>query len=364
MSWFLSNRRRVRADVDDADDVGEQLTEGGGPGDGPAMAGKRRWSGDRRAKQLSGPRGGVGGFVTATSTRAFLVLMVGAIVAGPAALLIELSRPEVAPAVTAVAPAAAEVGSAARAGSTATHLVRVWLSAGNKDREQVAALVMMPPQTLQLPAVRPQPPTWVQVADVDQTTVGEWRVLVQAGGGLAGRAATYLVLVQVDDTTATALTMPARIPAPPAPTTRPADLRTVRLSDPAAAAVSGFTTALLTGDADLSRWVSPDSTLQPGPKACQTVTITQVLSNTADPTPAAGSELTVLASVDCTITKATESRQPVAQPLQYPLLLRARDGRWEVVRYADATPHNSHNAAAATPAGTVTPSPSSSRTER
>lgn len=313
-------------------------------------------------QELGGRRGGVGGFTTSASTRLFLVAILGAVVAGPVALLSHLSRPpQVAPAVSAAAPAVADVGQASRASSTATRLVRVWLSAGVQDRDRVADLVMVPPQSVQLPAVRPKPPTWLEVAAVDQTAVGEWRVLVQAGGGLAGPAATYLVLVQVNDTGAAAVSLPARVTATAPPTAAPPNLATIRLRHPAADAVSGFTTSLLTADLKLSRWVSPDSTLQPGPKACQAVTLTQVLSNTADPEPADGTELTVLATVTCTVTKATATRPVVAQPLQYPLVLRARDGRWEVVRYAESAlrPANpTTRPSAAAPQLTTTPTSS------
>lgn len=92
---------------------------------------------------------------------------------------------------------------------------------------------------------------------------------------------------------------------------------------------------MLTGDVELSRWLSPDSSLQPGPQACETVKATQVLSNSAEPVLADGNELTVLATVDCTTTQGP-GRSLIVQSLQYPLVLRARDGRWEVVDYADS----------------------------
>lgn len=175
----------------------------------------------------AGRRGGVEGFTTSTSTRLFLTLLVGAFVAGPAALVLELGRPPVAPVVAAAPPATIqEVGPSSRAAATATQLVRAWLSASSEDREQLAGLVMVPPPTWPLPAVRPTPPAWVDVADLQQTSAGEWRVLVQAGGGLAGRAATYLVLVQVTDRRAAAVSMPARVTAPiaaPPPRPRPQD---------------------------------------------------------------------------------------------------------------------------------------------
>ena len=375
MTALLSRRGRMKGDNprDDQDaggesgDVNEEeaaprraaepLPAAPRPGEGLAV-----WW-----RELGGRRGGVGGFTTSASTRLFLVAILGAVVAGPVALLSELSRPpRFAPAVSAAAPAVADVGQASRASSTATRLVRVWLSAGVQDRDRVADLVVVPPQSLQLPAVRPKPPTWLEVAAVDQTAMGEWRVLVQAGGGLAGPAATYLVLVQVNDTSAAAVSLPARVTATAPPATAAANLTTVRLNHPAADAVSGFTTSLLTGDLELSRWVSPDSTLQPGPKACQAVTLTQVLSNTSDPEPVDGAELTVLATVTCTLSKATATRPVVAQPLQYPLVLRARDGRWEVVQYADSTPRpaNPTTAAPSTAAPQLTSTPTSSPTGR
>ena len=358
MTALLSGRRRARAQDDD------QGAEQVGDGDGSEAAAEPRRSWARRVG-LDG-RGGVGGFTTSTSTRVFLVLIVAAIAAGPVALLLQMGRPEVAQVLSNTPePTAAAAGPAARAASTATQFVRVWLSAGSNDRDQVVALVMVPPQTVQLPAARPAPPTWVEVADVEQTTPGEWRVLVQAGGGLAGSRATYLVLVRVGDAGAAAVSMPARVPAPVPPAPRAASLKTIRLSDPAAQAVSGFTTSLLTGDPEINRWVAPDSTLQSGPKACQAVTVTQVLSNTAEPTPIDTSELTVLATVDCTIAQASASRQLISQPLQYPLVLRARDGRWEVARYADAAPKvASPTTATPSAAGTAGTSPTSPPTGR
>lgn len=364
MKRFLSGRRQ-RGQVKVVDNIDDELTRAVGADDSEVVEGARRRSDDRRSA-VTGRRGGVDGFATSTSTRLFFALIVGAVVAGPAALLMELGRPEVTPALTTAPSAPAAVGPAFRAASAATQLVRVWLSAGSQDQERVAALVMMPPQTLRLPALRPKPPTWIEVAAVDEAPAGEWRVLVQAGGGLAGQTATYLVLVRVSDTSAAAVSMPARVPAPAPPHSTFANLKTVRLSDPAAAAVSGFITSLLTGDVELDRWLSPDSTLQPGPKACQAVAVTQLLSNTA-PTPTDGSEQTVLATVDCTIVKASATRQLVAQPLQYPLVLRARDGRWEVVRYGVSPAGNADSTTAASQpaaATTRTPAPKPSPTER
>lgn len=364
MKRFLSiHRRRSQAKV--VDDIDDQPTEAVGADDSEVVEGARRRSDDGRSA-VTGRPGGMGGFATSASTRLFFALIVGAVVAGPAALLVELARPEVTPALTAAPSGPAAVGPASRAASAASQLVRVWLSAGSQDRKRVAALVMMPPQTLRLPVVRPKPPTWIEVAAVDQASAGEWRVLVQAGGGLAGQAATYLVLVQVSDTSAAAVSMPARVPAPAPPHSTVTKLRTVRLSDPAAAAVSGFITSLLTGDVELGRWISPDSALGPGPKACQAVAVTQVVSNTSDTTAGAGGELTVLATVDCTIVKASASRQLIAQPLQYPLVLRVRDGRWEVVRYADSTLQSAAPTAAASSAASTadTPSPPPSPIKR
>ena len=307
-------------------------------------------------------------FATRSSTRAFLVLIVLGVLSGPAALLLSSRTP---PAPTA-APAATtgtvtDPADTITAGSTAATLVRAWLSAGQQDLSSLAALTQLDVSQVDLPARRPTPPSWVQISSVTRpaTPGGLWTAVVLAGGGEAGTSSAWRVLIHQDQTGFSAVSLPARIGTPTAAGQLPGLDGTTQL-DPAGTlgiTVSGFAGALLTGSADaVARWTSPAATFTPTGRVCAATTLAGLLGPQEVPdVPADGDRVAVLATIQCTPTGAAGP----TQAMQYPLVLTARSGRWEVSAYADvlpgSTPAQSPPAVPATssptrPAGSASPS--------
>ncbi|WP_104056277.1 MULTISPECIES: conjugal transfer protein [unclassified Arthrobacter] len=92
------------------------------------------------------------------------------------------------------------------------------------------------------------------------------------------------------------------------------------------ATVADFMTAYLTGQGDVTRYVSPETTISAITPAYWTqakVKTIQSVSEVEDGTPVAGQTAEVL--VDMNLTRDTTTK-----PAQYVLSLKVRDGRWEI----------------------------------
>lgn len=301
-------------------------------------------------RRTTGP--GVGEFAVRSTARLFLLIVLAGIVCGPLALILS-SRPRHAAAATAADSTAPAVDLAGRtaAGSTATTMVRVWLSAGQADLSNLAGLVQVDISQADLPVKRPVPPTWVQVGQVARPggDSGLWVVTVLAGGGgAAGSESAYRVLVREDGPGFTALTLPARVglPLPAGPLPDEDSGSALDTSGTVATTVAGFTDALLTGSADsLSRWTSPGSSFTSTGHVCATTRLAGLLGPQASPAPnpADGDEESVLATVSCTLKNTG-----TVEAMQYPLVLKARAGRWEVLAYAQTPPGTPAAAASST----------------
>lgn len=288
-------------------------------------------------------------------TKTFLILIVAGVLAGPVALGWTFA--------TAQRPAAAAPADPAQGGGedgrsrtevvgAATTLVSMWLSASQADAEALAGSVVFPPAQLTLPRKRPAPPTLVAVLDAVQTSPTVWDVLVTARGGQAGAGAAYRVAVATSDSGASALTMPGQVPMPTGPNSGvSADLQTVASTHPAAQTVNGFAQALLSNSGDLSRWLVPGSALTPvTPKVCQQTQTTVSAPTGLPAVPGNGEAATVVADLTCRTSAST------GRTFSYALILRGRDGRWEVDSYTSAvTPPD-------TPAGPSTNSGPTSTT--
>lgn len=285
---------------------------------------------------------GVDRFATSTGTRLVAVLIFIGIGCGPVALwsaATASNQPVTQPVVSATS--GIDDRAETRAGEAATALVRTWLSASSVDADTLAGMVQVNPGPINLPDKSPVPPTWVDVADVEQADAGMWRVTVTAGGGAAGQIAAFAVLVTASDAGASAVALPARVPLP-AGFVRP-DISDAAagmpVSGPIAQTVSGFLTALLAaGPGDqLSRWTSPTSTIRPVGSVCDAVTLSQLLGPQDPPAhPADNTEISVMATASC--KTHTHTSQDLTEIEQYPLVLRARAGRWEVDRYTTSAP--------------------------
>lgn len=298
----------------------------------------RPWSRLRRAAREAGPWQ-LSGLV---GTRLFLGLIVLAVLAGPAALVYTLTRPG--PTVSAAAVAEDGAGgelerARAQASGSAAQLVHLWLSAGREDADQLARLVSFPPVRLVLPEKRPPAPTSVFVVDAVADNTGVWTVMVAATGGTAGKGAHYRVPVVVSDAGATALTLPGAVSLEPTAAAPAAQrFKALPADHPAAATVTGFTRSLLTGSGDLARWLAPGVTIESvTPAPC--VRVEATTSGSAVPAdPVGAQQATVLATVTCLGETGT-----TGSTSQYPLLLRGRDGRWEVAGYGASLDSPSDN---------------------
>lgn len=313
----------------------------------------------RRAAQQVGPWQ----YGSLLGTKAFLLLIVAGVLAGPAALAWTLAAAGQAAPTTAsselVGGAGEDGRSRVEAVGAATNLVSLWLSAGQADSETLAALVANPPAQLSLPRQRPAPPTMVAVLDAVQASPTVWDVLVAARGGQAGAGALYRVAVSTTDRGGSALTMPGQVPMPTGPAgSVTADVEVIASSHPAAETVNGFARALLSNSGDLSRWLAPGSALTPvTPKVCQQVQTTVSSPTDLPDVPGNGEEASVLTDLTCQTSGNT------GRTFQYMLTLRGRDGRWEVASYTSAVTTAAPAASSSTsPAATSTGSTSAAPT--
>lgn len=286
-------------------------------------------------RRASGPRGGGSGdrvqwdHGDRVATRLLHLVLVGALVSGPAAAVwVAVATPDQPAGSTALSgePSTAAGADATLAGATAQRLVLTWLTASAGDKAAVQALLAAPlPAALELPEKRPAAPTQMWVGGVVEQAPGRFQVVVATSGGPLG-AAYFSVPVRVDAGTAVALGLPARTRAPAAADTDrvglPA-LTTVASDDPAFQAAAGYVTAYLTGSAELDRWTGPNAHLTPVlPRACGSVRVDSVQAVTTDE--ASATRADVIATATC----STGGRPSTTS--QYGLVLQVRDGRWEV----------------------------------
>ena len=268
-------------------------------------------------------------------TKAFLVLIVAGVLAGPAALAwtITTAQQPTPPASAGPAHGGGEDGrSRTEVTGAATNLVSMWLTASQADAEALASMVAYPPAQLALPSRRPAPPTMVTVLDAVQTAPTVWDVLVAARGGQAGAGAAYRVAVSTSDSGASVLTMPGQVPTATGPDSPgAADLEPVAGSHPAAQTVNGFARGLLSNSGDLSRWLAPGSALTPvTPKVCDQIRTAVSAPINIPAVPRNGEAATVLTDLTCRTSGNT------GRTFQYTLVLQGRDGRWEVASYTSA----------------------------
>lgn len=276
---------------------------------------------------------------------AFAVLLIGAVLTGPPALYVALSRNGPAPLVASgQSPQLLAREAAAR--SVAQDAVAAWLITPSAQASRLAA--WWPSTTIALPDA---PPTvsGVTVLGATATAPGVWQVSLAAtvtSKGGAPRRQYYVLPVAVSGGVGTAaaqpLTLPAQVAGPGAtvsaslPYTVP-----VPTGSPAGSSVAGFLQSLLTGNGDVSRWESPGSQISPvEPSAASVVSVTDISAAssvtglTDASAPADGATVRVLVSAGSGPSPAE------ARSSQYLLTLKARAGRWEVLAL-DAAPAQS-----------------------
>lgn len=291
-------------------------------------------------------------------TRGATGVLWGALLTGPAALLLALSASGSASAPPpATAPVVDRAGEQAAVSEFAGRFVSVWLQAVRGQEDQLARYVRG--AQLTLPAV-----AWTagptDTADVRRFPDGTW--MVQVGVTVTGEPGTarryFSVPVQLTDTGLVALTLPAPVAGPAAADTAPRLAYRYRAapSDPVVLSAQQFLTALLTGAGDVNRLIAPGTAItsvSPAPYTAVKVTDVATAGElTGGEVPADGTQLRVLVT-------ATATGQPNQQAgVQYPLSMAVRGGRWEVTALdpAPAVQRDSTTPAAATAAPSGSPS--------
>lgn len=277
-----------------------------------------------------------GGSAFATRTATFVLWT--ALASGPIALavavlvLLSLSGP--AP-VTATPPDD-RAGEQAAVEEFAQRFVTLWLQTPQGQEKQVSPYVKVPSLTLaQVPSVASN----AETAAVQQVDAGLWAITVGVdvtAPVAAGTPATpavrrfFQVPVRYDAGALVAAALPAPVAAPPiaAPPGLAYRYR-AGLTDPLTTAVEDFLAALLTGTGDVTRYVSPGTTIAPvTPAPFTSVVVTDVLVDLDMPTgqaaPSPGDQRQVLV----TARASGGTKQEIG--VQYALTLVARAGRWEV----------------------------------
>lgn len=275
---------------------------------------------------------------SAMASRVATLGLGAAMLAGPAALVMQLAAPapELVSAPVLSTPAAT-VTEAAAAAQRAQALVVAWLTATSDSSDQLRALwagqVNLPDRAVTVGDT--------QIASVLARGEGLWSVTVAAQITSPGAKTAALRYFQVPVTvtssgpSAVPLAQPATLPAPvPAPAAAPASSvaysEDVPAEAPLTATVTTFLSAFVSGQ-DVSRLTSPGSTVATiSPPLASRVLVDQLKVRDGDgdlaaaATPAEGGATRVLVMVDLV---AADGQTRTAT---YPLSVRARGGRWEV----------------------------------
>lgn len=318
--------------------------------------------------------------------RAATLALWAALLAGPCALLLVVlgSPGGSAPTATRAAPVVDVSSERTAAGDFAERFVATWLTTGKGSQQQLEAFIATP-ERLVLPE-NPARVEQVGTAAITATGGGVWSVTVgatvyaptpavtvgPAGGGqrptgpVAGERRYFLVPVLYADGKLLALALPGPVAGPAmAEPTRDTYRYRQPPDAPVTDTVTDFLGALLAGDADITRYVTPGSVISPvmpAPYALIDGVTVSTDTEPADATAAPRDSEQLHALV--TARAGTDSNQQLS--VQYALSLTARAGRWEItsVDLAPRTPGgnapgSSTPAPPAEPASTTTRTPSS-----
>jgi hypothetical protein len=304
---------------------------------------------------------------SALATRAATVGLWAALLAGPMALLLAvwLLRGVPAQPAATVPVHEAPAGERTAVQAFAEHFVVTWLQtpAGlERPLDQfVAAPTTITPTLPRTPWVPSLPAT----ADLVDLGDGTWSVTVAVTvtppgrGPSVGARRYFQVPVTYQEGRLLAQTLPAPVPGPqPAEPVELGYPYRAAVDDAPALAAQGFLAALLTGAGDVTRFLSPGTSVTPiDPPPYTTVEVHEILADTdltsAPATPRQGEQLQLLV----TATAAAGADQEIS--VQYALTLAARAGRWEVKALEPAPVHEASDQAGTPPpvAGSPATSP-------
>ena len=287
----------------------------------------RRWSAKKKqAQENVGPWPHTGSM----ATKGFLALVLCGVACGPVAL-VRSAAPASAP-TTAVSTDTThhDRRTAQIASATAVEVTTLLLTSDSGHLDNLEHLVAAKITDARMPRKPGPAPTTVTAYDatVSPSDPSLWQVTVVTMGGQSGSGQAWSVPVHVDSNgKAIALRLPGQIPMP-APASAPTlDTSELRTADPAVQASSGFLTAMLTGNTDLSRWSSPGTAFTAvDPAPCVSVKTTHVVGPDEVPTPSDRQKITVTVTVTCQLT----GDESTTRTSQYGLTLVSRAGRWEV----------------------------------
>lgn len=269
--------------------------------------------------------------------------------------------------VAVAAPAAvrddAQEAARAAAEEFAVRVVTVWLSAHRGQEELVGALL---PQagSLMLPKVGLDV-SEAMVASSVPADDGVWTVTVAAQVSDSRMSARrfFALPVKVSGSTVVAVSLPGERPGPQVVAAGPAlnYPEEVDLRAPLAAVASDFLAALIAGQGDVQRLVSPEADIRPVmPAPFTSVKVDRVVAQHEVPeSPRDGTRLEVMVTA---VAQVDRQRQVV---VQYPLTVTVRAGRWEVLTIRDVPLLSTKTASAVpsaspAPAESLSPSPSPS----
>lgn len=278
---------------------------------------------------------------TGLATKGVTALIAGCLVCAPVALGWQAFGPKPQPqqvaAQTGVDPN--KVSRRVVAGDTAARWVHAWLTTTAADQETLQAIY---PKPVALPEEASKA-TGVRVAEAVATGPDLWFVTVSArvtppGGTESSRM--YGVPVQVagkaGNVAATPVSPPAPVPAP-----KGVDLVTANGYGHSATTkgslgttVTAFMQALLTDEGDLTRVITPGSTLRPvGGYArveVENISLAEDVTGARDSqVPKDGTTAKALVTVEL-FEPGTPKNTREGLEASYPLLLTARGNRWEV----------------------------------
>lgn len=257
-----------------------------------------------------------------------------AVAAGPLALAgLWVSSGTTTPARAAAAAPVSSTTEAQQAAEFAQAFTVAWLRATRGAEESVVGYLSASQNvSIQLPQVAPIVVEPV-VVSVDGAGADTYQVVVSASVAQPPAVPVRRFYSVPVVRTAAGSFAAVSLPSPVAVTAAGAAVKfgypgLIPSSSSAYATVTGFVSALLTGDTDVSRFSSPGSEFAAVvPPPYSAVTITRLESDrdisAADETPKTGARLRVF------VTAAAVSAGG-STTVQYPLSLTGRDGRWEV----------------------------------
>lgn len=269
-----------------------------------------------------------GGSALASKAASGLLWML--LAAGPVGLAVAAyALISAAPPVQAVATRPDMSGERTAAGEFGEQVVTAWLTTTRGNESRTSGLL---PDGYTAPRL-PFKVRDLEVAAAEQAPDGVWSVVVGATVTDAGKRTSrqyFQVPVQVTPTGMAALTVPAVVAAPA--TTAPEPLRyrqPLGLDGAVGTTVQQFLAAMTTGVGDVTRYVSPGTTVRPvDPAPFRALKLLRLDAASTDlddtATPADGATARLLAAA------VGENASGQELPLSYSLTVRARAGRWEV----------------------------------